>query len=315
MRIIDAIILLFCCMLTLPIFIAYVYHMRKPGVPMYIKRDVKRDPRYFGQSFSSMVEHAVIDKEAHTIKLRNLESYIDGDSFRNYPTSVGEVILSFKNKFDLPENVEVLEKELYCREDVNISKSGVHCSAIYSGKNMILGNNTEIDKWVDSEGKLTIGNGSEIGVSATSGEKIHIMGNCGFKRLYAPEILFGKRPRDPEVSFDEIATEGHFSSKKTLMISKNTQTVANVRGYKNVKIGSHSKIKGNIFAEGDIEIGDDCVIYGNIFTQASIKIGKRCIIGEKGQIRSLIARDNIIIEEDVIVYGYISCEKGGYKRG
>ena len=69
----------FLALLLLPIIVAYLAYRKGKGILLFINQNKLRDPRYFGRSFSSMVEAAIgHHKEGETIRLSKEEKVQDG---------------------------------------------------------------------------------------------------------------------------------------------------------------------------------------------------------------------------------------------
>lgn len=304
-------IIIFIVMLCLPILIAYKYNKKIEGVPMQINQNISKELRYFGKSFSTMVKNANIDRINKTIKIRNEEDFFDADSCKEYSETIEDMILGFKDEIRIPPNVKNIEKEIYSVNDIYLNNDGLICKAVFSEKNIYLKNNTTILRWVDCEGELYIENGCNLGQSATSKRCIYIKGNNKFKRLYAPVIYIGSDPLDPNIDFSKIKSGDGIIAKGNIESPSGIKMSGDIKGFENVEIGDHSIIKGNIFSEKDLNIGENCVIYGDLFSQGKITIGKGTVIGKYGQINSVVARKDIKLKGNNIVYGHINCEKGG----
>jgi predicted acyltransferase (DUF342 family) len=78
-----------------------------------------------------------------------------------------------------------------------------------------------------------------------------------------------------------------------------------------VKLCDGAIVYGNIFAEEDVHIGENAIVLGNIFTQESIYVESGATIGKRGSIHSIIAREHIVFEKNVTVFGYVNSEHGG----
>ena len=99
---------------------------------------------------------------------------------------------------------------------------------------------------------------------------------------------------------------------RDLVVLEHIVVQGDIRSRKGVRLCDHALVCGNIFAEGDIRLGTGAVVFGNVFTQGNIVVERQAVIGQPGQIHSMVARGNIYLEEDVIIYGFVSCEGGGF---
>lgn len=99
---------------------------------------------------------------------------------------------------------------------------------------------------------------------------------------------------------------------QNLVVLEHMIVQGDIRSHRGVRICDHAFICGNIFAEEDIMIGIGVIVLGNVFTQGNIVVERGAVIGQPGQIHSMVARGNIYLEENVIIYGFVSCEGGGF---
>ena len=66
--------------------------------------------------------------------------------------------------------------------------------AAYSKGKMILPENTEVVRWVDSDQTLAVYDGCDLGLSASARQRMCLGQGCRFRRLFAPEIYLGQYP-------------------------------------------------------------------------------------------------------------------------
>ncbi|MGY3724901.1 Polymer-forming protein [Granulicatella balaenopterae] len=307
---------IFFCMLSLPVGIAFLYHVKKPAEPMYINQNKTRDPRFFANNFNKMIDNAVINCEKSKITINGKEEkFINSDTDSNFSNSVDRLVLAFDKDLLVPSNVTTLKKAVYAKKNIMICDSEVVCDTMYAQESIYLKKPVIVDGWVDAKEHLVATDGCDLGKSASSQHKITLTGRVEFRRLYAPSIHCGEGLEDCLFDFKSIVTKEDYISKSSITLKKNTKFIGDIRSYKDIVIEDNTIMKGNVFADGNITIGKNCLIYGTIFSQESIEIGEGSIIGQSGAIRSVIARGTVILNPNCIIYGYISCEKGGCKKG
>ena len=84
-----------------------------------------------------------------------------------------------------------------------------------------------------------------------------------------------------------------------------------VKSYGNLNIMENVTIYGNVFADGDIKLGKGTIVLGNIFSQGSISLASGVKISRPNIIKSIIGKKEVTMEQDVIIYGYVSTEGVG----
>jgi cytoskeletal protein CcmA (bactofilin family) len=329
-------------MLLFPLFLSLV-SLRKKGVkPLKIDQSKTRNPRYFGESFAALIEKAWLDYDGSgQIKLSHIEKILEADKTNTYPDNCQSVIYAETEDFRPPENV-IFEKEIYSCQDAYIE--GNTLRALYGKRSIVLGEGTNVIRWVDGEGLLCVNDNCNLGISASSAYGILLGKNCFFRRLYAPEIRLGctfvdnqlQETRDTNVEDilggdvklnEDILRNVKYVSKNdgdengiinATIISKHTVILlegvvvkGHVRSHKSVVLKDRAIVYGNIFAEGDIYLGEGSRVCGNIFTQESFEAERNVFIGRWGEIKSVIARGKITFGENCRVFGYISSEDQG----
>lgn len=338
MRYMIVVVVIFLVLLMAPFLNAW-FCCRKKGSVLYIEQNYARDARYFGKSFARMIENNISSLKEGDLFLSRKEGFIDGHT-KEMKEETEKVVICLGEDFQSPENTKVFKKEIYGDGNVKIADGGVRVRAVYAKKKLVLGNRTDVVRWVDAEETAAVYDECSLGISASAGKKLSVGKNCTFHRLYAPEILIGQYPDDCkdamrgrdarifEISgkleikrnityIDKTLLDGKDEAKFTVLSKYNVMVLENIilrgdlRSHKNVRICDNAVVCGNIFAEGDIHIGRNAVVLGNIFSQGNISFEEDAMVGQRGKIVSVIARNKIIFEGSTYVFGYISCEGGG----
>lgn len=333
--------LIFVGMLTAP-FLKAVRYAKKEMTPLHIEQGQIRDPRYFGKSFSKMIEKNQTLSECESVYLSKEEKFIDAGAEileEKADAVVDEVIICLNKDLIITDGIRVVLKEIYGKENVRIDGKGVSVRAVYAKKKLMLNDNTNIVRWADAEMTLAVYDNCRLGISATAGKMMSVGNNCTFHRLYAPLILIGQYPDDAGYSsFDvdksrmirnalktvrdikyvdsSLLNDNHEAditviSRHSVVVPEGIILKGDLRSHGCVKICDNAVVCGNIFAEGDIHMGAGVVAGGNIFSQSSIVCEDRVVVGSKGSIVSMIARKHIIFEGRTMLYGYAGCEGGG----
>lgn len=338
--IMNLLIVLFFVLLLLPIAWAAYYFYTKKGEILHINQNRVKDPRYFGKSFSAMVESHLDDVVDDTIKLSRPEAFINSDKDNVYSETVTQLVIGTNKEFNCPKEIKEFQKEIYCKESIIFNSGKKEIRAAYSKENMIVGDDITIGRWIDAQGTVAIYDNCDLGISASSKSRMSIGKNCKFRRLFAPEICIGQYPDDiknPMDTKDEriyrlpvqtnkkrnvkyinaemINEEGvvNFSvlSWKNVMVTENVIVQGDVRSHKGVRLFENAVICGNVFAEENVILGKNACILGNVFSQGSIILEEGAVVGQRERICSLIARKDVTFGGDNFVYGYVVCERNG----
>lgn len=328
----------FIILLLLPILFSALYYKKRKGEVLFINQDKVRDPRYFGKAFAALIEKNIGTAKDGRIHLSKEEPYMDGNTQKEYPDTVEKLVICRGKEFHPPQNKE-FSKEIYSEGNTFIKGDNI-LRALYSHGDIVLGNNTEIIRWVDAEGTVAVYDACDLGISATSAARMSIGKNCKFRRLFAPQICLGQYPgkiSDPKEGKDEriyrlavqtdreknvryinkemVNEEGvvDFSvlSWKNVSVTERIIVKGDLRSHKGVRLCEGAIVVGNIFAEQDIVLEPDTCVLGNVFSQGNVYMAKGAAVGKQGTISSVIARGTIQAEPGTFVFGYMSCEKQG----
>ncbi|MBU1712242.1 MAG: polymer-forming cytoskeletal protein, partial [Proteobacteria bacterium] len=233
------------------------------------------------------------------------------------------------------ENHVGFDKEVYVTGDALIGPNNM-LQALYSEGDVKISEGTQFKRWLDADGNITIGVNCDLGISVSSGNKIHIANNCVFRRLYGmpivtshnqtaefqypPETFFSKESSLPETSFtrknDSAVPPGTVINNNIVFtgdirIGSSTSITGTIKSYGDVFLEDDVIIYGNVFADGDIFIGRNAKISGHLFSQGSIYISEQTLISRPDKIKSIIAKKEIQIEQNVIIYGFVATEGHG----
>lgn len=337
-------IILFFLMLSLPVISAVIYLKTKKCDMLFIRQDYTKDVRFFGHSFSRMVENALGDMHDGVIHLSRDEQVLEpaaNQTFSSVP--VGKLIIVRDHVFEPKGSSIEFCKEIYCAEDAYLTADSIKLRAIYGRKRLLLGSGIQLVRWADAEGAVSVYDGCDLGISVSSGEQLIIGFDNRFHRLYAPVVRLGQRPEEPD-TYPSERNEKIFRlqpvGKPLLHVRYITEDMAGedgtvpytvmtkydlkvldgliIRGDIHsdgaVRIMDNTVILGNVFAENLISIGRDAVVLGNVFTQGDIVFEEGACVGKPGATSSVVARGSICFTGKNNVYGYIVSEAGGTTR-
>jgi predicted acyltransferase (DUF342 family) len=336
---ISIVFVLFILLFFLPFLPGIIEMVRKEDAdPLYIAMNYIKDPRYFGKSFKELLHHAT-------------------DGFTAAP-GIRDVQLSKKESLEITGSMDILAAEevdhLLCVQGDLVSRGNAHFnkevyvtgSASVGPNNIIqvlavdgnvaIAADVQLNRWLDAEGDIDIGAGCNLGISASSGRKLHLAQNCIFRRLYGVPIVTGNNkitamhhfkpplplsePVPPELSFvrikDHTVPPGTIIDKNVVFpqdvqIGYGSILRGNIKSYGKLVLEDNVTIDGNLFADGDIIIGRGAKISGHVFSQKTVHISGGTVISCPDTIKSVIGKKSVRIEENVTIYGYVTTEGEG----
>lgn len=310
---------------------------KEEQVTLVVKQDNGRDPRYFVQSFKKMIESALDNEgEKEELLLSRKEPFFYAEMLPEGKQKIDRIVVcrkDFSSKQDM-----IFDKEIYSEDNVVLAK-GTQARAV-AAKELILQEGNTVFRWSDGEKGMYVGRDCDLGISATSTEYLQVMENCTFHRLFAPQIDIlaqnenKKRERNTPESDDRMGTKkesegehvqkdvkvigkeqvisGNVITRHSLIIEEGATVFGHIKSRKSIHIEKGARIDGNVFANQKIVMEEDVYLSGELFSQQDIYVGSGCVIGQKGKIKSVIAKENIVLCENVTIYGYVGCEGSGH---
>ena len=334
-------ILVFLLLLAAPLIVAAIYCKTVKGNILTIRQNYTKDPRYFGRSFSKMMEAAIPQMKDGVIHLSRDEDVWDADAHPAFPDSpINAVVIARAHDFCPAEAGLNFKKEIYCEENARFTAENTHLRAVYSKKRVLLGNGCRVLRWVDAEGAVAVFDHCDLGQSLSSGEQLVVGYDNTFCRLYAPVVRLGQRPDEPDlfaqkrdtrlfrlpvsgenmrnvryIGDDMASGDGtvpySILTTHDLKLSDGLILRGDIHSDGAVRIMEKAVVLGNIFAERDILLERDSTVLGNVFTQGDIIFEEGACVGQPNKISSVIARGSIRFSGGNNVYGYIAAEGGG----
>ena len=334
-------ILIFICMFSMPLLVAAVYFKTRKGQILKIRQDYVKDARYFGKSFSSMIEKVLPEMKNGTITLSKPEKVLEIDENQAFVQSEIEDLVIARNTTFCPNQGDLhFQKEIYSEKDALFTKENIRIRAVYSKSRLLFGNKIQLLRWADAELAVAVYDRCDLGERVSSGEQLVIGFDNTFHSLYAPVIRLGQRPEEPDRFMegrdprifrmpvlnsreynrhyidDDMVTESGtvpytIISRGDIKVIEGIILQGDIHSDGSVRIMENASVLGNIFAEKDILLEKNASVLGNIFTQGNVIFEDGAGVGQPGKITSVVARGTITFYGSNNVYGYVVAEGGG----
>jgi len=333
------IFILFILLFLLP-FLPGLLEMtgKQDAEPLFISMDYIRNPRYFGRSFKRLIHKATAGftlspgmREVKLSKNEDLELAHSLDISSNREVKhmlfvMGNLVSGSQAQFN---------KEVLVTGDAAIGTDNV-IQALAGQGDVSISRGANIRRWLDADGGIHVGPDCNLGISVSAGTSLVLDHNCVFRRLYGMPVATGRgynmnetceeRPSSPPEPLSScssfIRIKDSFISPGTVFndnivfpqdvqIGKGSVIKGDVKCYGKIVLEENVTIEGNIFADEDIIIGNNARISGHVFSQMSVYISEKTVFGRPDRIKSIIGKKSISIEQDVVIYGYITTEGEG----
>jgi len=107
-------ILIFVCMFSMPLLVAVLHFRMRKGQILKIRQDYVKNARYFGQSFSSLVEKALPEMKNGMIMLSRQEKVLETDGKQEFVQPEIEDLVIARNTILCPR-----QGDLYFKKERN----------------------------------------------------------------------------------------------------------------------------------------------------------------------------------------------------
>lgn len=311
------ILILFFIIISLAPFLPAILELyRKKDIKaLSINMDYYRDPSYLGESFVNILINSLTNS-LHTTHLDNIRNgyydvnlsspekekiYVFNNSSLDYTKVEINYLLVCKNNFTVVENARFY-KEIYVNGDFK-NHGEVACRSMFVGGNAYLKGKLKFDllRWLHVNKNLYIESPSHLGINVYCKERLLIKNVVFFNRMFASEISVNNNME----LIDDFADP---SIQKIVFVkhSLKTNNMVNIKNKNKLII-----IDGDVFSEKDINIDGNIWVKGNVFSQGSISLKNGVVIGQRGYVKSVVAREKIQLMDNVKLYGSIVAGRGG----
>ena len=124
-------ILIFICMFSMPLLVAVLYFRMRKGQILKIRQDYVKDARYFGKSFSALVEKALPEMKNGTIMLSRQEKVLEADGNQEFAQPDIEDLVIARNTVFCPQRSDLhFQKEIYSEKDALFVKENIRIRAV-----------------------------------------------------------------------------------------------------------------------------------------------------------------------------------------
>ena len=309
------------------------WYGKKDSAPLRVVREQDANIRHFANSFKTQVatffdEHSIEPSHPpgplETVwHVNEPVTFLGNTEFPQFKPD--EILARLVNRvligcgdLLLPGDM-VFEKEVYCRGSLRTSDKTAF-RALYSEKEIVLGAESVVVRWLHSDDVIHVGPGSQLFGRLSANNRAHIGMGCEFERLSSPTIRFAgeqigaikavrRVSRDPWVPDDGIEAvdtdtlkarsdltigdrlivEKNLIAKRGLSIGAEVEVRGSLKAYRTLRIAQGSIIRGSLVCCGPIEIGDGCLIKGPIISETAISIGIGSVVGTPALCTTVLA--------------------------
>lgn len=314
---------LFALMLLIPAIatIREVVRPRDDG-RLRIPEQYVRDPRWFGRSYreklAPFVAAARGDDSYHADVLLRTDEETRWAPDMNVPAMERLRGIAVGKRIRVGHGAGI--RDAYALESLTVERDVVARTLTSDGA-LRIGDAVSILRWIDADGDITVGAGTNLGVSASGGDRVTLAAGVHFERVWGKPVISQSAATAPLELADRLGAK-HFGQADVetetpvihygpLRISSGTQILTDLKVHGPLDIEAGVHIRGNVIVRGDLTLAANVTVEGHVFSECDVRLGPGCRFGRRGGVKTVYAARRMWIANDVEVEGWIVAEDGG----
>jgi predicted acyltransferase (DUF342 family) len=229
--------------------------------------------------------------------------------------------------------------ELYANGAITGADENIY-RAMLAGTDIALGQNSMLLRWMHARGEIRVANGCVMYGRVSADKRIVLARPSQFRRLNAPQILFGDplpapptAPARTEIQAQDLGVEVEVGAGRwlieddleiadnscihanlvvigSLRLGNNCEVHGSIKSHKSLHISAGCAIHGSVVSMQDIHLGIDTRLKGPLISEAQIHIAGNCRIGSAA-LPTTMSAEEIHIEGDCIAHGTVWARAAG----
>jgi hypothetical protein len=303
--------------------------------PLRVDQGYSRDPRYLGKSLRKKIAPLLAEARPGTRTrfldrskefARVVEDYEASDGAR-----IPDVLIS-RGSLRIGERGTFLD--VYAANGIEIGAGSILRTAASDG-DLKLGQGCMVERWLDANHGISVGRGSNLGLSTSAGGVLGLDEHTAFRRVFGSPVSVSAGPGTPpsprnlpdvKTSTEKLGRE-LYEGERIVAIGEtvNADIIAkgnvelrpgcavrgSIKSDADVVLSDDTCVYGSIVARGTVIVGDNCRVFGHIFAERAIRIGSWSIVGELERPKTVRALDTLTLSNGVRIYGWAIAENGG----
>jgi predicted acyltransferase (DUF342 family) len=211
-------------------------------------------------------------------------------------------------------------RDAYALEHLDV-EYGVIARTLTSNRTLHIGEDVQILRWADADGAIDVDGGADLGLSVSGGESVTLAGLVNFERVWGAPVVSQTGMQGPfELSATKKVTvvdETSVTDGKSVIIygaarvAFGTTVPVHLKVHGDLEIEPGVEIVGNVIARGDVTIASNARIGGHIFSEGDVRLGPGTRVSRPGVYKTVYATGEVILTNDVEVFGWVVSENGG----
>lgn len=225
---------------------------------------------------------------------------------------------------------------IYAKGSVCAGRGNVF-RAILCDKDVYLGENNELLRWLHAAGKIVVRSRSEVYGRVSAGQEVQLGPFCTFERVHAPVIkivggaaeiagmsqaqqtVLGRVTERMVVAKDFILPPGEFLKRnlvagRRVLLQKGAHVIGSLKSNASMELEPNVCVEGSMVSASDLRIGQACFVQGPIMAEGEAVIESGTRIGNPSHPTTVRAR-RIRIASGVTIHGSLCAYHHGQVEG
>jgi cytoskeletal protein CcmA (bactofilin family) len=230
--------------------------------------------------------------------------------------------------------------DLYVRGEARLG-AAIRLRALAVDGDVVLGQDSRVENWIDTEASARIGPRCDLGRSATAVKGLTLGAGCTFRRLGGLPVSTEGPARPPagatlvepgepaERRIDDallwagrrLTVPSGLTVDRDLIVHGEVRVGAgnvvrgSIKAYGGLHLDEGVRVEGNLICRRDIRIAGDATIRGNVYAEGDVAVGRGTRVGDATAFKTVYAAGRIELAPDVLVFGWIVADHAGMVVG
>jgi predicted acyltransferase (DUF342 family) len=280
-----------------------------------------RDPRWFGRAFreklAPFVAHARGAGESRAELHMRTDEDVHWEPQLTIPPSDRLRGIGIGDRIVVGHGAGI--RDAYALDALVVERDVV-ARTLTSDGTLQIADSVRILRWIDADGDIEVGAGSDLGLSASGGARVTLGSQVRFERVWGAPVASSTGTSAPFELHQKAATvvdQQYVADAKSAVlfgpvrVAAGTRLPTHLKVHGPLEIESGVHVAGNIIARGDVTLAANVTITGHVFAEGAVRLGPGTRVGRTGVAKTVYATGEVVFADDVEIFGWVVSEDGG----
>lgn len=329
------------------------WRKKRDARPLNVVREYDVDVHRFANVFQAYVQDHLSEAIAVCEQSGTLQSGVldDGTSWMVLPRDIDpmldddertqqitQTLFIARGDLDLPGGMSYLA-EILAIGNISGGEGDIY-RAIRAHGDIDIAADSMLLRWMHADREVRVAGGSVLHGRVSADVAIRISSGAHFRRLNAPDIVFGYAVEPVTLPTDQKPVEAiRLNPKVTIAgrrwlfkgdlvipkeclidadivvtgkldIGKNVRIKGSVKSHKSMQIGEQTRIDGSVVSHQGLMLSPGVQVQGPVVSEADVTLGSRCVVGTVEHPTTVTA-ETIRVSDGVLAHGTVWARRDG----